>query len=138
MKYNIQDVRRVFIIISLLFSVPLVTSCWSVAVKTFAAVFGQQLISVAAHNYSPEYGSQVEELLKTMASETKKAWDEEERVEQQEAAGSGYFQTSAYQQEYDQYSQQQEYTECINCGTDQVYAVDQPVDVASVQQDYAV
>jgi len=70
--------RKAALNIGLILFTFLLSSCSTVALKTFASIFGQQLISVAAHNYSPDYGNQVEELLLAFASETKKARSNEQ------------------------------------------------------------
>ena len=102
MEQHKYSKRHYVTLLSLALIIPLLSSCWAVAVKTFGAVFGQQLISVAAHNYSQDYGDQVEELLLTLASETKKSWNKEENNEQQAHNNQGGSQQGYDNQEYNQ------------------------------------
>ena len=68
-------------IVFIALAVVLLTSCLAGAVKTFGMVFGQRLVSIAAHNYSPEYGSDVEELIYAIAADVKAAREDKDKPE---------------------------------------------------------
>lgn len=119
--------KQHLILIACILVTPLLTSCWVVAIKTFGAVFGQQLLSVAAHNYSDDYGSQLEELLLTMADETKKSFSDDQGQDEQSYADNNYNQQDNNDQQY-----------AYQDGGEQVYAQQQYSDQGyNNQQNYS-
>ncbi len=83
----ISITKKYFALISIILLLPMLTSCLvGTTLETFATIFGKNLVSTAAHNYSPKYGDQVEELLYAMAADTKEAFKRKKKVRREEFA----------------------------------------------------